>query len=174
MRQVYGPLLWRPGRPIGRGRCSGQQGCRNLGDLGGIYHALGFASDLPPLYLNLYLSIQVRWSCLGLYCVLLSLTVSWHIVGSLTGFFPGKPRLLSPSWLQQRDFNRWIKRINIWAIIFQSQRQQLVNMEEDRLARQTTRICDIQISCLVFKHKTSRPLKIFYQLYIFSIIERWQ
>ena len=95
MRQVYGPLLWRPGRPLGWCRCSGQQGCRNLGDLGSIYHAPGFASDLPLLYLNFYLSKQVRWSCLGLYCVLLSLTVSWHIVGSLTGFFPGKPLLLS-------------------------------------------------------------------------------
>ena len=165
MRQVYGPLLWRPGRPIGRGRCSGQQGCRNLGDLGGIYHALGFASDLPLLYLVLHLSIQVRWSCFGLYCVLLSLTVSWHIVGSLTGFFPGKPLLLS-------SLTSTNKLPNIWTIMFQSHRQQRVNMEEDRLARQTTRICDIQISCLVFKHKISRPLKIFYQLYIFSIIDR--
>ena len=165
MRQVYGPLLWRPGRPLGWCRCSGQQGCRNLGDLGGNYHALGFASDLPLLYLVLHLSIQVRWSCLGLYCVLLSLTVSWHIVGSLTGFFPGKPLLLS-------SLTSTNKLPNIWAIMFQSHKQQLVNMEEDRLARQTTRICDIQISCLVFKHKISRPLKIFYQLYIFSIIDR--
>ena len=164
-RQVYGPLLWRPGRPLGWGRCSGQQGCGNLGDLGGIYHALGFASVLPLLYLVLYLSIQVRWSCLGLYCVLLSLTVSWHIVGSLTGFFPGKPLLLS-------SLTSTNKLPNIWIIMFQSHKQQLVNMEEDRLARQTTRICDIQISSLVFKHKISRPLKIFYQLYIFSIIDR--
>ena len=53
------------------------------------------------------------------------------------------------------------------TIMFQSKRQHHVNMEEDRLARQTTRICDIQIFCLVFKLKISRPLKIFHQLYIF-------
>ena len=167
MRQVYGPLLWRPGRPLGWCRCSGQQGCRNLGDLGGNYHALGFASDLPLLYLNLYLSIQVRWSCLGLYCVLLSLTVSWHIVGTLTGFFPGMSLLLS-------SLTSTNKLLNIWTIMFQSHRQQLVNMEEDRLSRQTTRICDIKISCLILKHTISWPPKIFYRLYIFSIIDHWQ
>ena len=160
MRQVYGPLLWRPGRPLGWCRCSGQQGCRNLGDLGRIY----LASDQPLLSLVLHLSRQVRWSCLGLYCVLLSLTVSWHIVGTLTGFFPGMSLLLS-------SLTSTNKLPNIWTIMFQSHRQQLVNMEEDRLSRQTTRICDIQIFCLVFKHKISRPLKIFHQLYIFSIID---
>ena len=71
------------------------------------------------------------------------------------------------------DFNKQIaKHLDNNVSLFQSHRQQIVNMEEDPMARQTTRICDIQISCLVFKHKTSRPLKIFYQLYIFSIIER--
>ena len=73
------------------------------------------------------------------------------------------------------DFNKQIaKHLDNNVSLFQSHRQQIVNMEEDPMARQTTRICDIQISCLVFKHKISRPLKIFHQLYIFSIIDRWQ